>query len=125
MPAARQWGTQERSFDFGGIHLLAMADGFCESVGRSFPGLRRLTTAAADSQQTLRTLPMMDRFEKEFGYRTNTYFTFTAYDAVNVWVDAMKQVGSKEPEDIIPYLEERTWNGSTWGEVARVPRPSR
>lgn len=112
MTAARQWGTTERPFDFGGIHLLGMSPDFWNAVGKVTPGLWTMNMGGQDSRQTPRMIPMQDRFQQEFGYRTSAYSCFCAYDAVNIWVDAIKKTGSLEPEDIIPYLEERTWNES-------------
>lgn len=106
--AARQWGTDERPFDLGGLHLLAMAPDYWKSVGRVAPTIWTINMGGQDSRQTERMIPMMDRFEEEFGYRTSDYFTFDAYDAVNFWVEAIKQTGSTDPSDIIPFLEERT-----------------
>jgi len=128
MTAARQWGTSERSFDFGGIHLLAMAPDFWEAVGRVAPGLWTLNMGAFDSQQTPQMSTMQDRFKQEYGYKTSAYSCFCAYDAVNNWVDAVKATGSTDPEDLIPYLKQRTWNGSIlkptleyYGEDAKYP----
>lgn len=112
MTAARQWGISERPFDFGGIHLLAMAPDFWEAVGRVAPGLWTLNMGAFDSRQTPGMIPMQERFKEEYGYKTSAYSCFCAYDAVNNWVDAVKATGSTDPEDLIPYLEQRTWRGS-------------
>jgi branched-chain amino acid transport system substrate-binding protein len=112
MTAARQWGTSERPFDLGGIHLLAMAPDFWEAVGRVAPGLWTLNMGALDSRQTPEMIPMQERFKQEYGYKTSAYSCFCAYDAVNNWVEAVKATGSTDPADLIPYLEQRTWRGS-------------
>lgn len=112
MTAARQWGTSERPFDFGGIHVFSMSPQFWQQVGRVCPSIWTLNLAGHDSFQTPRTIPFQDRFEEMFGYRTSAYLSFTYYDAINMWVHAIKNAGSLNPEDLIPYLERRTWKGS-------------
>lgn len=121
--AARQWGNQERDFDMGGIHLHAMAPDFWENHGGVADGLWTMNMGGHDSQQTEAMIPMMDRFEEEFGYRTSSYSCFCAYDATNMWIDAIRNVGSVETDDLIPYLEERTWEGSVMDEAQEFQGP--
>lgn len=111
--AARQWGVQERPFEFGGINLYAMSDDFWNSVGGVCPGLWTFNHIGIGSQATKEVQEFQDNYEQMWGYRTNTYSAATCYDAVNVWVDAIKKTGSTEPVDLIPYLEERKWDGAT------------
>lgn len=110
--AARQWGNQERDFDLGGIHLHGMAPDFWENHGGVADGLWTMNMGGHDSQQTSRMIPMMDRFEEEFGYRTSSYSCFCAYDATRMWFDAIRNVGSVQTDDLIPYLEDRVWENS-------------
>lgn len=115
--AARQWGNQERDFDMGGIHLHAMAPDFWENHGGVADGLWTMNMGGHDSSQTAAMIPMMDRFEEEFGYRTSSYSAFCAYDATNMWLDAVTSVGSTNTDDLIPYLEDRVWEGSVIDEA--------
>jgi len=110
--AARQWGSQERPFLLGGTHLHAMQPTFWEESGGIAPGLFTFNSAGHDSQQTSRTVPFMDRFKEFFGFRSSNYNIYTVYDAFNLWIDAVKNTGSTHPDDIRPYLLDRTWEGS-------------
>jgi ABC-type branched-subunit amino acid transport system substrate-binding protein len=122
--AARQWGNQERDFDMGGIHLHAMAPDFWENHGGVAETLWTMNMGGFDSSQTSRMTPMMDRFEEEFGYKTSSYSCFCAYDATRMWFDAVRAVGSTEPEDLIPYLEDRVWEGSVIDEAQEFQGPN-
>lgn len=121
--AARQWGNQERPFDMGGIHLHAMAPDFWDNHGGVADGLWTMNMGGHDSSQTEMMIPMMDRFEEEFGYRTSAYSCFCAYDATRMWFDAIRNVGSTNTDDLIPYLEDRVWEDSVIDEAQEFQGP--
>jgi hypothetical protein len=41
-----------------------------------------------------------------------------------MWFDAVRAVGSTEPEDLIPYLEDRVWEGSVIDEAQEFQGPN-
>lgn len=103
---ARQWSVQKRPFQLGGIHIKSMIPSFWKSMNGKVEGLWTMNMATPRSKQTSQTKPFMDRFRKEYGYVSAVYPAYCNYDAVNILCHAIRQTGSLNEADLIPFLEQ-------------------
>lgn len=103
---ARQWSTQERPFQLGGIHIKGMVPTFWDAMDGKVEGLWTMNMATPQSRQTPNTIPFMDRFEERFGYRSAVYPTYTTYDTINLLCHAIRQTGTLNSDTLVEYMEQ-------------------
>lgn len=103
---ARQWSTQERPYQLGGIHIKGMVPTFWDAMDGRVEGLWTMNMATPDSHQTPNTIPFMDRYEEAYGYRSAVYPAYTTYDAVNILCHAIRQTGTLDDDVLVDYMEQ-------------------
>jgi branched-chain amino acid transport system substrate-binding protein len=103
--ANKQWADQQRSFQMGGIHLPAMQKSYWNEVNGAADSLWTMNAATPLSSNTPQTQPFLKEYAKRHG-GTPAYVGPLSYDAVKVYAHAIEQVGSSDPEKLIPFLEE-------------------
>lgn len=109
--AARFWGQQQRPFEFGGLHIPSQIHRFWEEVSGDCEHIFTMTAVTPRSENTDRTQPYMTAYNDAFdGFPA--YAGPTTYDAVMMYADAVRRTGSTDPEALIPYLEDRTFDRS-------------
>lgn len=103
--ANEQWADQQRNFEMGGIHLPAMQLGYWEDVNGAAESLWTMNAATPQTENTPQTQPYLKEYRNRFG-GSPAYPGPLSYDAVKVYAHAVGEVGSTDPEKLIPFLEE-------------------
>lgn len=103
--ANEQWADQQRNFEMGGIHLPAMQNSYWEEVDGAAESVWTMNAATPQTSNTPQTQPYLTEYGNRFG-GTPAYPGALSYDAVKVYAHAVGEVGSKDPEKIIPFFEE-------------------
>lgn len=101
-----QWADQQRSFEAGGINLFAMLPQFWSQTNGA---AEALWTMNAMTPQTTNNEPYTQAFMEAYNERFDSYPLFAgpiAYDAIHHYKRAVEALGSRNPEKVIPYLEE-------------------
>lgn len=111
-PAVKQWANQQRNFEYGGIHVWSQFTNYFESTNGSCEYVFTMNSVTPQTKNTPRTQPFMDEFYRAYGFYP-IYAGPITYDAVRLYADAVRTLGSKDEADLIPYLEERVWREST------------
>lgn len=106
--AVKIWGEQQRPFEYGGLHIPSQIARFWEEVNGDCEHVFTMTAATPQSENTSRTQEFMQAYRDAF----DSFPAFvgpTTYDAVRMYADAVSETGATDPEQLIPYLEERTF----------------
>lgn len=106
--AVKIWGQQKRPFEYGGLHVPSQIDSFWQEVNGVCEHVFTMTAVTPRSENTSRTQEFMQAYRDAFG-NTPGYVGPTTYDAVLMYADAVRETGSTDPEQLIPYLEDRTF----------------
>ncbi|WP_226004178.1 ABC transporter substrate-binding protein [Natrinema salinisoli] len=111
--ALQDWGPAERNFEFGGIHVpmqlpsyYGLTDGACEyAVGYA--------SATPTADLTPKTSEFVSTYREENGGSSPVYTGYIAFDAVNVFADAVERGQTLDSEDLIEPLEATEFTGTT------------
>ncbi|ELY73951.1 ABC transporter substrate-binding protein [Natronobacterium gregoryi] len=110
--ALLDWTTPEpRSFDFGGIHVPMQLPSYYEQTnGACRYGIGH-TSATAQSQNTEKTQPFVDEYQKRHG--SNPVYTgYHTYDAVTLYANAVERADSFDADDLVGELESIAFTGT-------------
>jgi branched-chain amino acid transport system substrate-binding protein len=111
--ALQDWGPAERDFEFGGIHVpmqlpsyYELTDGACEyAVGYA--------SATPTADLTPKTSDFVSTYREENGGSSPVYTGYIAFDAVNVFADAVERGQTLDSEALIEPLEKTEFTGTT------------
>jgi branched-chain amino acid transport system substrate-binding protein len=110
--AVVQWARQQRPFEFGGIHVPAQFPSYYQATEGACRYTVTQTAATATSELTDKTVPFAEAYNEAYdGYPV--YTGYITYDAVKQYAAAVEEAGSKNPDDVIPVLEEMSFTGTT------------
>src|SRR5699024_6305944 len=106
-----QWAKQQRPFGFAGIHVPMQLPSYYESVnGACLSGVTQ-TSATPQSEVTKKTQPFVKAYNKKFdGYPV--YTGYHAYDAVKLYAAMVEQTGTKNPDELVPAIEQSSFVGT-------------
>jgi branched-chain amino acid transport system substrate-binding protein len=104
--AVAQWAKQERDFQMGGMHVPSMVSEFWEETDGLCEGLFAMNLVTPQTANTPRTQPFVQDYKDEFGFVPGAHTAGAGYDTVNLYAQALRAVGSRNPDDLIPHLEE-------------------
>ena len=105
LKATNQWAKQERPFEFGGINLAAFDTSFLEQTNGNGEYVWSATQFTADSEQTQKTIPWIERFIDRFGYSPQ-YPAPATYDSVRMYLRAIAETGTKDEDTLIKHIEQ-------------------
>jgi branched-chain amino acid transport system substrate-binding protein len=103
--AITQWASQERPFELGGAIVRAMSTDFWDQTDGACQGVWTGNAVTPLSQNTPRTQPYIQAYDRAYGGAPPFTGPLT-YDAVKLYAQAVRETGSRDPEVLIPYLEE-------------------
>ena len=111
--AILDWAMDQREFAFGGIHVpmqlpeyYGMVNGACRyGVGYA--------SATATSELTENTQPFVDDYEAFHDGSTPVYTGYIAYDAVNLFAEAVERADSLDSDVLVDELEATEHTGTT------------
>jgi branched-chain amino acid transport system substrate-binding protein len=107
-----QWAKQQRPFGFAGIHVPMQLPSYYESVnGACLYGVTQ-TSATPQSEVTKKTQPFVKAYNKEFDSYP-VYTGYHAYDAVKLYAAMVEQTGTKNPDELVPALENASFTATT------------
>lgn len=109
---ARQYAANQPNFDIGGLHVPSFAGDFYDRIGGGIDGLWTINMCGRFNNHNPRMEQMLQRFKDEYGYTAGTSGIAMGYDAVNVYLYAVKQMGTTDSEELIPFLEKMTFENS-------------
>lgn len=109
--AVAQWANQQRDFGLGGLLLGTGSSDFWAESGGLAEGLWTAEMVVPKADLTEYTQPFVQAYEAAYGNVPGVMGPIV-YDAVRLYADAVREVGSVDAEDLIPYLEEMTWERS-------------
>lgn len=108
-----QWAKQKRQFEMGGIHFFSMVPKFWDETNGAAEHVWTFNTNSPQTTNTPRTKPYVNKFIQQFD-RAPIYVGAMAFDAVNIYAKAVRETGSTDPEELIPYMEKMEFNKSVW-----------
>lgn len=115
--AVVQWAREERSFEYGGLHVPAQIPEFYRETNGKAEYVFTMNAVTPESENTDRTRPFMERYRQENDALPAPTGPM-AYDAVGIYADAVRRAvqseGLSEPPDgdvLVPYLEETAYTG--------------
>ncbi len=106
---AKQWTDARFPMPYGGIDVKGMDGDFCERIGSKSVGAIAANFAVR-SPLTPKTVPFFDEFRKRTN-RSPVYTAFGAYDAVNIYAEAVTRAGSTDTDAVIKQLEKTQYTG--------------
>jgi branched-chain amino acid transport system substrate-binding protein len=110
-PALVQWASQQRPFEFGGIHVPMQLPSYYEATdGAANYGVTQ-NSATPQSEVTDETVPFAENFNEEFG-NYPVYTGYISYDAVHQYASVVEEVGSVNADDVVSGLEESSYTGT-------------
>jgi branched-chain amino acid transport system substrate-binding protein len=115
-----QWAGMQPDFGLGGIVIAASNPNFGNNVegGEHFLGMT--PGCVATYTPTERTTSFHEQHQQMFDELPPFYTGYTTYDAMRSWVEAVKEAGSIQEDDVIPVLEDREFAG-TQGTINYLP----
>lgn len=106
---AKQWADARFPMPYGGIDVKSMDGDFCDRIGGKSVGAIA-GNFAVRAPLTPKTIPFFDEFRKRTS-RSPVYTAFGAYDAVNVYAQAVARAGSTATDAVIKELEKTSYQG--------------
>lgn len=103
--AIEQWASQERPFELGGAIVRAMSTNFWDQTNGACEAVWTGNAITPLSENTPRTQPYVTAYQSNYGGLPPFTGPLT-YDAVHLYAQAVRETGSRDPETLIPYLEE-------------------
>lgn len=103
--AITQWANQERPFELGGAIVRAMSTDFWDQTNGACQSVWTGNAVTPQSRNTPRTKKYIDAYDQAYGGAPPFTGPLT-YDAVHLYAQAVRETGSRDPEVLIPYLEE-------------------
>jgi len=110
--AVQQWADQQRNFEFGGISIPAQEPDFYRRLEGRPQYVFTMNTVTPQTENTQYTQPFMQAYNDAH----DTYPIFAGpmvYDAVNIYAEAVRQAETTDAEELVPALEELTFERST------------
>ncbi|WP_440008204.1 ABC transporter substrate-binding protein [Halomicrococcus sp. SG-WS-1] len=107
-----QWAKQQRPFGFGGIHVPMQLPSYYQSVNGAARFAVTQNSATPTSEITQKTVPYANAYQEAYG-QFPVYTGYITYDAVKQYAAAVQSAGSRDPDDVIPALEESSYTGTT------------
>ncbi|MFB6166423.1 MAG: ABC transporter substrate-binding protein [Haloarculaceae archaeon] len=109
--ALKQWASNQRNFEFGGIHVPAQLPSYYDLLG----GLPRYTvvqnSATPTTAITDKTKPFASNYKQAYGSYP-VYTGYITYDAVKQWASVVKDKGTVNADEIVSGLEESAYTGT-------------
>lgn len=99
--AARQWNGQQRSFEFGGIHVPAQNPAYQEDARLALSNVWTVNTATPGTNITSETEEFTQSFLDQTEGFAPVYTAYIAYDAIKLYAQYAEHVGSINEDDII------------------------
>jgi branched-chain amino acid transport system substrate-binding protein len=109
--AVAQWANQERDFGLGGLLLGSGSSDFWKESGGLAEGMWTAQMVVPKADMTDYTQPFIQAYQDAYGSVPGVMGPLV-YDAVRLYADAVRAVGTTDPETLITHLEEMTWNRS-------------
>lgn len=106
-----QWGGDEPDFDIGGVLIAATNPNFHDDIGNSDFATTSVPGGIPTFRPTDRTEQFLDDYDAEFGGSPPFYSAYTTFDGVLAWVEAVREAETVDPDEIIPTLEEISFEG--------------
>jgi branched-chain amino acid transport system substrate-binding protein len=103
--SVRQWHDQKRDFGLGGLLIDAQFQKFWDEMAGAANYVWTGDSIAPDIEFAGATQPFLNRFEARYGFLP-AYAGPIAYDAVMWWAKGVGQIGTTDPEDLIPHLRD-------------------
>lgn len=111
--ALLDWATEEREFAFGGIHVPMQLPEYYGMVGGACRYGVGYASATATSEMTEYTRPFVNDYEEFHDGSTPVYTGYIAYDAVNLFAEAVERAESLDSDLLVDELEETEHTGTT------------
>lgn len=103
--SVKQWSEQERQFEMGGVHLPSQIPIFWDETNGGTEHIFTANTNTPQTRNTERTGAFVESYQKRYNNYIPMYSGAMTYDAVNIYAKAVRDTGSTDPEDLIPYME--------------------
>jgi branched-chain amino acid transport system substrate-binding protein len=111
--AVTQWANKPYPFEMGGIHVFGQQPNYWEATGGRCEALFTMNAMTPQTRNTERTQKFMKRYMEAFG-GAPMYNGPISFDAVNMYNEAVENVGGTEDTDgIINYLEQMEYTNGT------------
>ncbi|WP_254839003.1 substrate-binding domain-containing protein [Natronomonas marina] len=118
--AVNQWSNQERDFEFGGIHVPSQSFSYWESTNGNTEFVFSMNAMTPQTSNTEQTQDFVQAYQEKWD-TVPIYSGALTYDAITLTEQALRATMEGEgiegeiPDDdlIIPYMEEKTFTGST------------
>ncbi|WP_340100459.1 ABC transporter substrate-binding protein [Salinibaculum salinum] len=106
-----QWSRQEPDFGLGGIVIAASDPNFGNDVegAESFLGMTPGNVATYTPTET--TTQFQEQHMEMFDELPPFYTGYTTYDAIYTWIEAVREAGTTNEDDVISVLEEQEFDG--------------
>jgi branched-chain amino acid transport system substrate-binding protein len=106
-----QWSRQQPDFGLGGIVIAASNPNFGNNVegGESFLGMTPGNVATYTPTET--TTQFQEQHMEMFDELPPFYTGYTTYDAIYTWVEAVREAGTTNEDDVISVLEDQEFDG--------------
>lgn len=105
LSSVTQWADQERAFEFGGLHLFSQFTEFWEETDGNTEYVFTMNSVTPQTENTEYTQPYMEEFVDRYGF-VPAYAGTLTYNAVYYYAEAVRELGTGDPEELIPFLEE-------------------
>ena len=106
-----QWKQQQVPIPMFGVSSQASNSSFWNDTNGAVEGVLYQAFSGPDVAVTPKTLPFVAAFKKRFG-NFPSYCGYTAYDEVFYIADAIKRVGSTDPDKLVEALEKTDYVGT-------------
>jgi branched-chain amino acid transport system substrate-binding protein len=106
-----QWKQQQVPIPMFGVSSQASNSSFWNDTNGAVEGVLYQAFSGPDVAVTPKTLPFVAAFKKRYG-NFPSYCGYTAYDEVFYIADAIKRVGSTDPDKLVEALEKTDYVGT-------------
>jgi branched-chain amino acid transport system substrate-binding protein len=106
-----QWHDQQVPIPMAGQSSQATTSSFWKDTNGAAEGVITATAAAPGVALTPQTIPFTDEYTKRYGV-SPAYDGYSSYDDVHIIADAVKSVGSTDPNKLVSALEKTDYVGT-------------
>lgn len=106
-----QWGEDRPDFDIGGVLIAATNPNFHDDIENSSFSTTSVPGGIPTFVPTDRTEQFLSDYDSEYGGEPPFYSAYTTFDGVLSWVEAVREAESVAADDVIPTLEEISFEG--------------
>ena len=109
--AILQWAQQQRSFEFGGIHVpMQLPSYYGATKGACAYGVTQ-NSATPEAEVTDQTVPFANAYNEEFG-SFPVYTGYISYDAMNQFAEVVAEAGDLGGDAVVSGLEQSSYTGT-------------